>query len=630
MGPQSLADRLAGGASGAPALAGRLRKLTGAVRHRLGARLRSNRGRLRTLGRRLASDWLRQLIGDNPRRVLRLSSLALMVGDHGTARALTAPIDGRTSEHDLAVYLIAGWEIGDRDAARAHAEEQLELGGQARGRAVSRFYLYLEEPASAERALGELDDAGVGVALEIAQAWRRYGDPERSMALIDRVLAISPKNQRAAHLRAAAEGEHEMTRRVRVRKPAPGPSSVDGDGPILHMVSRSLPHHHAGSTYRTHYLVEAQRRAGWDAHVVTECGFAGHGAVRQEEFDGVPYHRLHGEPIDHRLDSWIDHHVDRAARLVEELKPRLLHPASDYRNGLVALELGERYNLPVVYEVRGFPEEYLPRRPGSQLRRDAWNTRRELETECWRGADHIVTLAEVMKRHIAAKGVDPDRITVVPNAVDIDRFQPAPRDEGLANRLGIRPGETVIGYVSSFSAYEGIRYLIEAAAHLTQAGHAVKILLVGDGAETNHLRELTRRLKVSDRVVLTGRVEHGALSAYYDLIDIFVVPRTREATTDLVTPLKPFEAMAMKKPVVVSGTTALSEVIRDGETGLHFEPEDCADLAAQLERLIGDRDLRRQVGEAGRKWVAENRTWRANAALYSRLYEILRAVHTEA
>ena len=75
------------------------------------------------------------------------------------------------------------------------------------------------------------------------------------------------------------------------------------------------------------------------------------------------------------------------------MRPAILHPASDYMNASVAIGLGRRFNLPVVYEVRGFPEEYLRRRPGSRVRYEKWGTRRTFEAECWRRVDRIVTLA---------------------------------------------------------------------------------------------------------------------------------------------------------------------------------------------------------------------------------------------
>jgi glycosyltransferase involved in cell wall biosynthesis len=183
----------------------------------------------------------------------------------------------------------------------------------------------------------------------------------------------------------------------------------------------------------------------------------------------------------------------------------------------------------------------------------------------------------------------------------------------------------VLGYVSTLSPYEGVRHLVEAVARLTARGRNVRALIVGDGQQRVPLAQLARRLGVGDRVVLTGSVPHADVAAHLALIDVFVVPRTREITCQLVTPLKPYEAMAAGRAVVVSRTEALSEMIREGETGLSFAPEDAGDLADVVETLIADPQRRDALGRRAREWVSEHRTWRANAERYLDVYRELGA-----
>jgi glycosyltransferase involved in cell wall biosynthesis len=585
--------------------------------------LQSGRERVRLVGRRLTPDWLRQVAGDRPRRMLRLSTVALMIGDHRAAAGLASPRRGLIDEHDLFVFLVSRWELGETAEVRATMVELERLGGGPRRRALARFHLYLEDPERAEDILGSIEpETSRALAQEIAQGWRRAGHPDRAIDLLDRVLEVDPNSSRSRELRSAAKAERSL---LGWSWSAVGSAELlapVGDR-VLHIVARSLPHHRAGATYRTHYLVQAQRKAGVDAHVATQAGFAGPSEEAFEEHLGVPYHRLLPESRSRRIDHHLEHHLDLASSLVERLRPAVLHPASDYRNATVALQLGRRFDLPVVYEVRGFPEEYLRRRPGSKLYRDRWVWRRELEAECWRRADRIVTLAEVMKKHIISKGVEPERVVVIPNSVDTEIFKPRPRDRELAERLGIRTDETVLGYVSGFWPYEGIRYLIEAAARLTYQGRAVKVLLVGAGPDRPHLEQLARRLRVPDKVVFPGRVDHATLPSYYGLIDVFVVPRTTEATTELVTPLKPFEAMAMEKPVIVAGTKALRELIVEGETGLSYEPENSSGLTDVVVRLIDSPAERQALGQGARNWVAQNRSWLGAAERYLELYASL-------
>ena len=166
-----------------------------------------------------------------------------------------------------------------------------------------------------------------------------------------------------------------------------------------------------------------------------------------------------------------------------------------------------------------------------------------------------------------------------------------------------------------------MRYLLHAIADLVQRGHDVRGLIVGDGAERAQLVEGAASLGIADRVVFTGRVPREEVLRYYSLIDVFVAPRTADRVSQLVTPLKPFEAMAAARAVVVSRVEALREIVQDGITGLTFEPEDAQDLASVLEPLIHNAERRRALGLAARRWVCEHRTWQQVGERYRRLYE---------
>jgi glycosyltransferase involved in cell wall biosynthesis len=209
--------------------------------------------------------------------------------------------------------------------------------------------------------------------------------------------------------------------------------------------------------------------------------------------------------------------------------------------------------------------------------------------------------------------------------VDIDAFHVPGRDTALAERLGILPGETIVGYISTFSRYEGIRFLIDAVARLRADGRAVRCLLVGDGEERVALEAQASALGIAGQVIFTGRVPHAQVLAYYGLIDIFVIPRTSDRVSQLVTPLKPYEAMATGRPVVFSRVPALAEMVEDGVTGLGFGPEDPGDLASVLGGLLVDMPRRVVLGSAGREWVTRHRTWRENGKRYLELYRSLGA-----
>ncbi|MCA2215147.1 glycosyltransferase family 4 protein [Jidongwangia harbinensis] len=399
-------------------------------------------------------------------------------------------------------------------------------------------------------------------------------------------------------------------------------------GRVLHLVGKSLPRVQAGYTLRTHYIATAQRDAGLDPHVVTRMGFTE--GAGTEVVDGIAYHRVAGPDYDTvPHDAWLAAHVTGVAALVRELRPAVLHAASDYTNALTAVAIGRAYGIPVVYESRGFWEEtWLSRseqRYGWDLARlaerhglpDLYLGRREIEDRMRRQADRVVTLAEVMADRIVAGGVPRDRIEVVPNAVDVDAFPVLRRNADLAGRLGLAPGTVVLGYISSLAEYEGIDTLVAAYARVKATAPATALLIVGDGAVRADLEAAARDLP---DVHFTGQVPHHAVLDYYSLIDIFVVPRRPVEVCHLVTPLKPFEAFATGRTVVLSDVRALASIAAESGAAELFRAGDVESLAGVLRDLIADPDRRRRLADAGAAWVRAERTWAANARIYQRVY----------
>jgi glycosyltransferase involved in cell wall biosynthesis len=319
-----------------------------------------------------------------------------------------------------------------------------------------------------------------------------------------------------------------------------------------------------------------------------------------------------------------------AAELVERIRPAVLHPASNHLQAQVALAVAAPLGIPVVYEVRGFIEETWashPERDEDAARAsERYQAVRNTETRAMAASDAVVTLSETMRLEIIARGCDPEKVVVIPNAVDVERFRPLPRDDALAASLGFGRNEPVVGYISTFTAYEGIRYLLEAAALLRGRGRRFRLLLVGDGRDRDALVQRAHGLGLDDgTLVMPGRVPNDAIERYYSVIDVFVVPRTADRVSALVTPLKPFEAMAMERALVVSDVPPLREIVSPGETGLTFRPEDAADLTTVLDGLLDDDALRRRLGRRAREWVAAERTWAQNGERYRSLYERLGA-----
>ncbi|MEV0594455.1 glycosyltransferase family 4 protein [Nonomuraea cavernae] len=412
----------------------------------------------------------------------------------------------------------------------------------------------------------------------------------------------------------------------------PGPKVAVGErveGRVLHCVTNALPYTQAGYTVRTHRIVTAQRALGLDPHVVTSWGwpmFQGHAdAPPYEEIDGTPYHRLlpdgHGE-MPFEMRGRMVKGAEAVTRLVAELRPQILHAATDHRNGSVAHAVRERTGTPFVYEVRGFLEETWASRDPVRVGSQRHVLQREREAFLMREADAVVTLAETMATEIVERGVPRERVFLAPNAVD-DTLLTAHYDgASFRSAMGIGADEIVVGSVSSIVAYEGFATLLRAAALLRDDGAPVRVLIVGDGTERDNLLALVEDLGLKT-AILPGRVGPDEALQAQEAIDIFACPREDLRVCRLVTPLKPVEAMALGKPVVLSDLPALSELVGSDGAGLLVAPGDPAALAKAIAGLREDPARRAEMGEAGRAEVAAKRTWSRVAETYRSLYRDL-------
>jgi glycosyltransferase involved in cell wall biosynthesis len=472
-------------------------------------------------------------------------------------------------------------------------------------------------------------DVGPSLLVRLGRSLRAAGRLEDAMEAYANAAALDPEQGQAQHWADVLRGVW-ITTTGRWHDGLSETGSIDPvPGRVIHLVAKSRPYAQVGYTLRTHYEAMGQQVNGLEPHIITAYGFplsiGIEGAPASQLVDGVPHH--HMLPADGRvptrLDVGLTAGVKGAAALVRELRPAVIQAASDYKNALVALRLGELFRLPVVYEVRGFWEESWLSRMDREADSDLYLGRQERETECMRRADALVTLSEGMADEIVARGVDRSRITLVPNGVDVERFVPARRDPRMAARWGIGSGEVTLGYISTFSPYEGITYLLQAAARLVARGLPIRVLLVGDGVANADLQAEVDGLGIRERVTFTGQVPHEEILDYYGLIDIFVVPRSDDRVSHLVTPLKPLEAMATGRAMIVSGVRALRGMVEEGVTAEVFRPEDPAHLAEVAERLVVSPALRDRLGAAARGWVVEHRSWSRVTKAYVGLYEAL-------
>ena len=398
---------------------------------------------------------------------------------------------------------------------------------------------------------------------------------------------------------------------------------------ILHVLDHSIPLH-SGYTFRTLALLREQRALGWQTFHVTSPKHVAGGAALEDTVDGWHFFRTPAPAGGRRVPGLDEMALMRqlAARIesvAAAVRPDLIHAHSPVLDALPALRVARRLGIPMVYEVRAFWEDAAVDHGTTTEGSLRYRLTRAMETRALRQADHVFTICEGLRRDIVERGIAASRVTVIPNAVDIDAFTlGGAADPDLERRLGLE-GAEVIGFIGSFYAYEGLDLLLDALPTLLRLRPQARVLLVGGGPQDEALRAQAQRLGVAERVVFTGRVPHDQVQRYYDLVDVLAYPRHPMRLTDLVTPLKPLEAMAQGRLLVASDVGGHRELIRHGETGWLFAAGDAQALATTLAEVLSQPGAAPAVRAAGRRFVEEERNWRRSASHYAAVFERLAA-----
>ncbi|MGY5765404.1 glycosyltransferase [Brachybacterium sp. DNPG3] len=511
--------------------------------------------------------------------------------------------------------------LGDNDVRRAHLTVALGRG-------------------DAELALGLLEDAEAKAvpmnALRRAIRRGRSTMPRATMVgYLEAYQRLVPGDGWAASL--IDEYEHNLFSNVELAAsgfPFPPKAAEPVYAPrtdhVLYLLHNSLPHHSAGYATRTHGLLSELNRIGWDVDGVTRLGYP-YDMPGKADMPSVPLHEVVGEVDYRRLlagreiekKNPLFYYTERYAEHLKELalveRPAILHAASNHWNGLTAVKVANELGIPSVYEVRGLWEITRASREPDWADSEKFRYLARMEADAARGATKVVAITEALREVMIERGVDAEKIAVVPNGVDSERFTPIPRDEELAAELGVT-GKTVIGYVGSVLDYEGITLLMEAAQILARTREDFHVLIVGDGAALEQQKLFVQETGLSRVVTFTGRVPHEDVERYYSLVDITPFPRLPLPVCEIVSPLKPFEAMAMGKAVLASDVAALAEIVSPDLNGLLHEKGSVDSLVEQLARLLDDASLRERLGRQARDWVVEHRDWKRLARLIADEY----------
>ena len=310
----------------------------------------------------------------------------------------------------------------------------------------------------------------------------------------------------------------------------------------------------------------------------------------------------------------------RIADIAALIRPDIFHVHSPVLNAIPALSVGRQLGIPVVYEVRASWEDAAVDHGTTREGSLRYRLSRGLETWALKRASAVTTICEGLRKDIVARGIASEKVTVIPNAVDIETFSiGGVPDIELRHQLGLN-GAVVLGFIGSFYGYEGLTVLLRAVPQLLAVNPSTRILLVGGGRQDGELKKLAAELGIENSVVFAGRVPHESVQRYYDLIDILVYPRLSIRLTEFVTPLKPLEAMAQGRLVVASDVGGHREMVNDGQTGVLFKAGDPQALATAVLDLQRHPERWTALKSNARRFVESERTWQTSVARYRDVY----------
>jgi PEP-CTERM/exosortase A-associated glycosyltransferase len=393
---------------------------------------------------------------------------------------------------------------------------------------------------------------------------------------------------------------------------------------VLNILGHSLPLQ-SGYAFRTLALLREQRAFGWETlQLTTPKHYAA--APDEEEVAGFRFFRTNTRPNLLRKTPVIDQLMvirdtaQRIEQLWSRLKPDVVHAHSPCLNGFAALRAARRHGVPFVYEMRASWEDAAVDHGSTTAGSVRYRLSRALETAVVRRADALVAICDGLANDIAVRGVPRERITVVRNAVNIRDFEVIEHaDTELARGLELGMGP-VFGFIGSLYGYEGIDLLIRALPEILRTHPQARAMVVGGGPVEQDLKQLAAELGLSERVRFVGRVPHDQVRRYYSVIDVLAYPRKSTRLTELVTPLKPLEAMSLRRSFIASNVGGHRELIPDYLRANLFVPDDPADLARVALRVLSERSRWPALLDDARRYVSTQCTWSHSASRYRDVY----------
>lgn len=399
---------------------------------------------------------------------------------------------------------------------------------------------------------------------------------------------------------------------------------------VLNVLNTSIPYLQNGYSIRSKYVIDNQKKIGLDPIVVTRPGFPNDfledsfkkkGSVIKEEVDGISYYRTYPDTIMRftPFSEYLEKYVAAICKVIDLEQPDFVQSASNFVNGIAGLHAARKKGIPFVYEIRGFWELTTITKEPLYKNSENFKLEQKLEQYLIYNADRLIVISQGLKNQLIEKGIKEEKITVVPNGVDTNSIRPMDRDESLYQKYKLE-NKFVIGYIGSIVRYEGLQELLKVLADLVGQGHKdIRFLVAGEGSFVSNLKDLTSKLNLVEHVVFLGKIPHSDVPKYYSLFDLCVFPRLDEEVTNIVTPLKPLEAMASGKVVIGSNLEAMREMVVDEVNGFIFD-NTREDLFNKIIYLYNNRELCDTMKGRARTWVIENRDWSVVTQGYSKIY----------
>ena len=392
---------------------------------------------------------------------------------------------------------------------------------------------------------------------------------------------------------------------------------------ILHVLNHLSPED--GYAIRSINIIKNQNKYH-DIHVLTSSSNEESKKDKIVTLDNVLYHSFQSNKcMDFRyVGSMYKSYVFRKniKEIVINDEIDVIHTHSPAYYPKQSYKASHAKNIPIIYEVRGVWEDTEVALGSFSENSWKYKHRKNAETKIMKKVDCIITISEGLRNDIINRGIEENKVYTIPNGVDSDIFVPIKKNHELAQKH-ILTESAVIAYIGSIRKLEGIEYLIKAMPYVVHHNKNVKLLLIGGMDEIEYIEELknlAKDLGVAKSILFIGRVPHNEILNYYSLVDIIVIPRIRAKVTELVTPLKPLEAMAMEKLVICSDVGGLRELIQDNKTGILFEAENAFALSEKINYFVENEGERNKIGKAARKYVVAERNWKNITKNYDEIY----------